>query len=435
MNDYQIETLYLLNQMKQFKAQVDAYKITNHHLQEANQELLEDSKLLKIITNSSNDLILRHAPDGEILFASPSCINFTGFLPSEIVGKYIYDFIEDENGDFELELQKQLQLQNNSAKTFRFKMRHKQGEPVWVETRRRVIAGNTDAIYKEVINWISDVSEEMVAEENLKDVFKELYSKKAFLTDLIEHQSQLLLQSKVNEKKIEELSLLKDRIISIIAHDLRNPFGNLMGITEIIMDRHDSMTKDEIMLLCEDVHTSVRKANSLLQDLVNWSASHKTEFKVKSEVFNLKEMVDCCFEIYVSGIKAKNLQTINEIPNSIEFNTDPNILATVLRNIISNAIKFSKKGGTVTTKLCSSETKHYIEIIDEGLGMTDEEVSIINHHHSLQSKAGTMKELGTGLGIFIILELLPRIKGRLSVESEVDKGSVFRIEFDKNLVG
>lgn len=432
MYDYQIETLFLLNQLKQLKAQVDEYKVTIDHLQEANQELLEDSKLLKIITNSSKDLILRHAPDGEILSASPSCINLMGYLPSEIVGKYIYDFIEDKTGDFDFELQKQ--LKNNSVKTFRFKMKHKLGEPVWVETKRRVITGNTDAIYKEVINWISDVSEEMATEENLKDVFKELHSKKAFLTDLIEHQSQLILQSKVKEKKIEELNLLKDRIISIIAHDLRNPFGNLMGITKIIMDEHESMTKDEVMVLCESVHNSVRKANYLLHDLVNWSASHKTEFKVKDDVFSLKEMIDGCFGIYVTGIKAKHLQVVNEIPDSIECNTDPNILATVLRNIISNAIKFSKKGGTVTAKLCSSETKHCIEIIDEGVGMTPEEVSIINHHHSLQSKAGTMKELGAGLGILIILELLPKIKGRLSVESEVDKGSVFRIEFDKNMI-
>lgn len=432
MYDYQIETLFLLNQLKQLKAQVDEYKYTIDHLQEANQELLEDSKLLKIITNSSKDLILRHAPDGEILSASPACINLIGYLPSEIVGKYIYDFIEDETGNFELELEKQ--LKNNSVKTFRFRMKHKLGHSLCVESKRRVVQRNTDAIFKEVINWISDVSEEMEAEESLKDVFKELNSKKAFLTDLIEHQSQLILQLKVKENKIEELGLLKDRIISIIAHDLRNPFGNLLGITEIVMEEHDSMTKDEIMVLCENVHSSVRKANSLLQDLVNWSASHKTEFKVKKEVFNLKEMIDECFEIYISGVKAKHLKVINEIPDSLEFNTDPNILATVLRNIISNAIKFSKKGGTVTAKLCSDETKHCIEIIDEGVGMTEEEVSIINHHHSLQSKVGTMKELGTGLGILIILELLPKIKGRLSVVSEADKGSVFRTEFDKNLI-
>ncbi|MDZ7766015.1 MAG: PAS domain-containing sensor histidine kinase [Melioribacteraceae bacterium] len=366
MYDYQIETLFLLNQLKQLKAQVDEYKYTIDHLQEANQELLEDSKLLKIITNSSKDLILRHAPDGEILSASPSCINLMGYLPIEIVGKYIYDFIEDETGDFELELQKQ--LKNNGVKTFRFKMKHKLGEPVWVETKRRVVTGNTDAIYKEVINWISDVSEEMESEEKLKEVFKELHSKKAFLTDLIEHQGHLLLQSKVKENKIEELNLLKDRIISIIAHDLRNPFGNILGITEVIMDEQDLMTKDEIIVLCENVHTSVRKGNALLQDLVNWSASHKTEFKIKNEIINLKDLVDGCFEIYITGVKAKHLQTINEVPDSVEFNTDPNILATVLRNIISNAIKFSKKGGTVTAKLCSSETKHCIEIIDEGIG-------------------------------------------------------------------
>lgn len=432
MYDYQVETLLLLNQLKELKSEIEEYKIAVEHLEDANLQLIEDSKLLNIITNSSKDLILRHAPDGEILFASPSSINIIGYLPKDLVGKNIYDFIDEDIEEFDTQLQKQ--LKNNNIKTIRFKIKHKYGDSIWVESKRKVLEKNKNGLYKEVINWICDISEDIQNEENLKDMFRELTSRKSFLSELSDHQSQTIMQLKIRQRKFEELNKLKDRIIAIIAHDLRNPFNNILGITEIVMEEHDSLSKEEILSLCEGVHYSVIKANALLENLVTWAASNQTQISAKKEPVNVKKIVDSCFEIHFSNIKVKEIEIINEIPENLEFKTDPNILSTVLRNLISNAIKYSKKKGMVKVQFTEVEDSYYIDVIDNGVGMTKEDVERINQHYQVESKMGTLQEGGSGLGIAMIMELLPRINGKLFVESELEEGSKFTIEFDKSSV-
>jgi len=426
MYNYQLETLFLVNQVNQLKSKVEENEATINYLQELNDDLTDQSKLLNTIVSNSRDLILRHAPDGEILFASPSCLNITGFLANELIGNNIFNLVYKEDlSDFESIWQHESALR--SVKTVRFRIVHKYKGPRWVEAKRKILERNNGQIYREVISWVSDIESEIKREEGIVNLLNELNNQKSTLNELSDLQSRTILKLKKKEREIMELNRFKNRIISIVAHDLKNPFGTLQNMTEMIMGDHDSLTIDDLNSICEHVHYSVVKANTLLEDLVNWAQHQSTKVEVKFEEIELKRLIDDSWQIYKPGINRKQLEIINMVTENRNIYSDKNILATVLRNIISNAVKYSKIGGKIIIKNHQDDMYELIEIEDEGIGMNQEDVYKINNLFSPASKLGTLDEKGSGIGLMIISELLPKINGILSVESKIGTGTTFQV--------
>lgn len=426
MYDYQIETLFLINQLNQLKTKVDEYEATIDYLQRINEQLSENSKLLNIVVSNSKDLILRHAPDGEILFASPSSLILTGYLASELLGKNIYNLVYHEDiPEFESILNKQISL--NSLQNIRFRIHHKHKGIVWVESKRKVLQRNNSEIYKEVINWISDISDEVKREESIISLLKEMNSKKTAMSELSDHQSRTIMQLKMKEQDYKELNKLNSRILSIVAHDLKNPFNSLQSMTEMYMENHESLSADDLNSVCESVHYSVIKANTLLDNLLTWSQNHTDNFNVEINEIELNELLEQCWKIYSPSIQRKQIEIVNLVSKSIFINSDQNILATIIRNIISNAIKYSSVNGKIFLNYSSSNQYDIISIKDEGIGMSRDEVLKLNSFSSIKSKLGTMNEKGSGLGLLMVSELLPKLNGILHVESNEDIGSTFEI--------
>jgi two-component system sensor histidine kinase/response regulator len=219
----------------------------------------------------------------------------------------------------------------------------------------------------------------------------------------------------------------KDLFFSIISHDLKAPAQHLISLSELACkntkDQY-SANADKINLL---MHDSAKKHYELLNNLLDWS---KTQFTANHSIKTACNLYDLIDEIILSQnekLKEKNILILNQVEKSLVIQTNENILNTVFRNIISNAIKFTPECGQI---LCSSYLKdNSIDIIfkDNGIGMSQTTINNLFDIKYIRSLRGTHKEIGTGIGLILCKEILDKINGKIAVISEENIGSSFII--------
>ena len=237
---------------------------------------------------------------------------------------------------------------------------------------------------------------------------------------------------KTAKTKLTELNNNKDKFFSIIAHDLRNPFLGFSKLTEYIHNEFDNLSREELREMIGDIYKSADKLNKLLENLLAWSRIQLGKIDIRKEEYNLRKIVDMNVGVFESNAAAKNITVINDVDDDISIVTDLQMINTVIRNIFSNAIKFSDVFGKV---MISSEKMHnslLLRIDDYGIGMDKEEVSKLFSIDTQTIKTGTAGESGTGLGMILTKELLDKLEYKISVKSEVDKGASFIIEIPYN---
>jgi signal transduction histidine kinase len=228
-----------------------------------------------------------------------------------------------------------------------------------------------------------------------------------------------------SEQQLKELNATKDKFFNIVAHDLKNPFTSLLGSSELLFDNIDSLGKNEISQLATILNDSAKSGYAILQNLLDWSRSQTGLLKINPEVFSLKKQVEeimCNMELFCSN---KKITIISEIGEAIAVYADKNMTNTVLRNLISNALKFSYRKGKII--IGANTIEGYVEIYvrDFGTGISVEEIDMLFRIDSKFSAPGTEKEQGTGLGLKLCREFVEKQGGRIWVESEVNKGSCF----------
>jgi len=165
---------------------------------------------------------------------------------------------------------------------------------------------------------------------------------------------------------------------------------------------------------------------SMLENLLYWS-KHRMDNKVDISEFNISSLANSIIENIEQTLFTKNIRFSNNIDSSILLNTDENYLRIVLRNIISNAVKFTKDNGEISINYLLKNDKHQISIVDNGVGMSEEQAKNLFKTKSPVSNLGTNNERGTGIGLLISLELIKSLGGRIDVESKINEGSTFII--------
>ncbi|SEA14039.1 Signal transduction histidine kinase [Flavobacterium gillisiae] len=228
----------------------------------------------------------------------------------------------------------------------------------------------------------------------------------------------------VQRDHLKDLNSAKDKFFKILAHDLKNPLSAIEGLTELMIEDDASLDETEKMLFLKSINESAHKASSILNELFIWAISQETILKTKSIVlFSL-----ISDEIKLLEIQAlhKKVSVIINVDTNISVDADENMLATVLRNLISNAIKYSNSHGeiAVTTK----EENGFVEVTikDDGIGMSQSEIKNIFTADFNKSKMGTANEEGHGLGLILCKEFIEKQGGKIWVQSIVDKGSEFK---------
>ena len=277
------------------------------------------------------------------------------------------------------------------------RMKHKEGNWIWVRDCGSVITRTNEGKPLMMFGTHSDISEQK----------------------RIEHE--ILLKN----EELQKLNATKDKFFSIIAHDLRSPFNSIVGFSELLLDQIRQKTYEGIENYAEIIKKSSGQAIKLLMNLMQWSRLQTGRMEIIPEYF---EMVDLVNEVALFIHETSHQKGIihNKIlPENATVYADKNMISTVLRNLYSNAVKFSHPGGTVTITAEEQQNELTISVNDTGVGIEKTRIDKLFLLDESNSTVGTRNEKGTGLGLILCKEFVDKNEGKIWVESEVGKGSTF----------
>ncbi len=240
--------------------------------------------------------------------------------------------------------------------------------------------------------------------------------------------SEILAQ----KNKLAELNKTQNTLLKIIAHDLRNPFNVLIGFSDALLKLWDSMDEKEKLDLIQDINLASKNSFLLLENLLDWAINKIGGKEVQPENIKLKKFIEDC----IGGLRIyadkKNIKINILIDDDTEITADYNMLNTVIRNIFSNSIKFAQFGGNITIKSTNNDDEYVtIEIIDDGIGMSEDLINKKLNQDDFETLAGTNNEKGSGLGLMLCKELVSKNKGKFNIHGEKGVGTTVSISMPK----
>ncbi|MFP4425727.1 MAG: response regulator [Spirochaetaceae bacterium] len=229
------------------------------------------------------------------------------------------------------------------------------------------------------------------------------------------------------KKQAEELTRAnasKDRFFSILAHDLRGPFGGLLNATELLATSAEAMTPSQIRDMAHSVHGSARQTYELLEKLLEWSRLQNNTIRPEPSEFDLALAVRETAEIYETSLAEKSI-TLQLDLRETEIRADRYMFETTIRNLLNNAIKFTPDGGTIRVESDLVDGRARVGVIDTGMGMDEETVEHLFDVGRSSRREGSRGETGSGLGLLLVSEYVEKNQGTIEVRSEEGKGSSF----------
>jgi len=287
------------------------------------------------------------------------------------------------------------------------------------------------------IEWIDTKKVMLLTSIDITEVKK---TQKEYIQQSKEFEDALQKLTHQNEhinKQSEELKVsgaIKDTMFSIIAHDLRGPVGNITTALDIIRDDIDELTKDEMLEIIKPLRNSAGAAYNLLVNLLFWAKNESGEtFFIKDEIL-LNDIIDDVLTLFGPNIETKNINLTDNTDKEYFISADEHMVNTIIRNLVSNAVKYTKETGNIilnTKETTGKNGKQFVKfsVEDDGIGISDENISKIFNSKEFFSTYGTNKEKGTGIGIILIKDFIEKHKGYLEIESESNKGTKISVFF------
>ena len=248
----------------------------------------------------------------------------------------------------------------------------------------------------------------------------------------IEAQKAEILEK---NKELNDLNSSKDKFFSIIAHDLRNPFNAITGLTEVLLMGTHEGNAEKTRSTLEHIHGSSQQAHELLENLLLWARSHTRTIAFQPESLNLRSMVEETIDLVGVLATRKNISIKTEFGDCSGISGDRNMIHTVIRNLLTNALKFTSHGGEVRLILKSTDGHCSLEVRDSGVGIPPDRLKDIFSIDTSHKTKGTDREPGTGLGLILCKEFVEGHGGRIVVASEQGKGSTFTVILPKSEPG
>ncbi len=349
----------------------------------------------KSIIENLTDIYYRADITGKLVMASPSCLKSFGYSSmDEVIGQNLEIIYKDpaERSRFI-----QLLKQNGKVKNYRTVLSRSDGSEIYVETTANILL-DKEGNYEGVEGIVRDITDRLQAEKALTE----------------------------SEGSLREINATKDKLFSIIAHDLKSPFTSILGFSELLSNNLRKYSLEETNEYIDYINTSAKNTLALLENLLAWAKSQTGQLiyrPVKLEIFDVAREIIAVFD---ATAKIKNISLVNHPSNRIELITDQNILQTVLRNLVSNAIKYSFSNGKVGVESRKTGNMIEIQVTDEGIGIDKElQDSLFRIDKNIVMR-GTANEKGSGLGLLICKELVEKLGGQIWVESEKGRGSMFK---------
>lgn len=262
----------------------------------------------------------------------------------------------------------------------------------------------------------NEPDDEKAAIRNLKLRLKELEEINSHLEKVSEDQS----------KKLAEVVETNSKFLSIIAHDLRSPFSSILGVLELLKDSYYEYNIKEVEKYIRMATNSATGTLNLLDNLLSWTSAQNKATFINPVKIDLYELIIEEFESITPAATHKLLSLNHSIPPRLFLAADIEMVKTILRNLISNAIKFSYIGGEI--RVSASEDKQFVEITieDNGIGISQKDQKELFIKNEVHSTRGTNNEFGTGLGLILCKEFVEKHGGKILIESEAGKGTKVR---------
>ncbi|MFC2110994.1 ATP-binding protein [Bacteroidota bacterium] len=345
---------------------------------------LVDNSLVGIYISQNN----------QIKFCNQQFSRIFGYTNAEeLYDKNIFELI---NEDYHLKVREEINFRrlNSNSSNFSIQGIKKDGSNFYFEVFSQIIQfSGESAIHGSII----DITEKKLFQDRLKE----------------------------SEQKLKDLIRTKENFYSIIAHDLKNPFNTIVGFSNLIIDEINEMSKDEIFEVVQMINKTGVETMNLLINLLDWSRTQTGSLKLNPTFFDINEILELNLQLLFSQATNKEIEIYTDIPEPTVVYADKNIVNTILRNLISNAIKYTHKSGEIEINAQNREKDVEISIIDNGIGITEEIKSKLFTLDLEKTIDGTNNEKGTGLGLMICKEFVEKSNGKISVKSEAGKGSTF----------
>lgn len=357
------------------------------------EKLHESEKRYKIITENTLDIVFALDKKGTIVYMNKSVFDILGYENEDVIGTSFTKFVPKKAiPQYFLKL-KDVFLQKE-IHNFQTQIYSKEGKLMDVEINGKLVTQENELM---ALGTIRDVTEKKLVEKKLLS----------------------------NNKELKELNATKDKFFSIIAHDLKNPFNAILGFSQILNEEINDENYLEAKKYSSIIYQSSKRAMDLLKNLFEWSLSHTGKMVFSPEYFELARLIDEVITLLSDVAKQKSI-VIKKTTFPISFvYADKNMISTVLRNLISNAIKFTDLNGEIVISIAKQEGEIIISVEDNGIGIAKDRMVKIFQIDKNISTQGTQNELGTGLGLILCKEFVDQHNGRIIVKSKVGKGSKF----------
>ena len=250
----------------------------------------------------------------------------------------------------------------------------------------------------------------------------------------ITEQKKMLEALRESEAKLKELNATKDKFFSIIAHDLKSPFNSILGFSQLLVEQTRDEGLDNIGRYAEIILHSSQKALDLLMNLMEWSRTQTGKIEFNPSYFDLADLVKEVKQLFNVTAEQKSIHISLVLPSQYMVYADQAMISTVLRNLISNAVKFTMPEGEINVAIEEKKSKFMISVTDTGTGIAKENVKKLFQIDENYTMPGTMNEKGTGLGLILCKEFVEKHGGEISVKSKEGEGSTFYFTIPRKLV-
>lgn len=245
-----------------------------------------------------------------------------------------------------------------------------------------------------------------------------------YLRRVNESKKNTELLSRQNAE-LQEANTTKEKFLSIIGHDLKNPFNSVLGLSNLIIDQWKSLDEEERYQITNEINSSSQSIYELLDNLLIWSRTQNNNTQKVPEIFDLNESILQIYEIFRNQATFKNINVRLEISGVKRVFADPNMISTVIRNLLSNSLKFTHDGGQIVLQTEQKADMVEFSISDNGKGILPEDLKRIFEDKGHKTTKGTANETGSGLGLLLAKDFIQQNNGIIWVESKPGKGSLF----------
>ena len=359
---------------------------------QALRALKENEERFRFMAEGISDIISLHSPsiDAVIQYISPAVEQVLGVPPSLFIGHSPAEFMIESHtlGAFHEPILRILAKESQNE-TVEYKFSPSKQE-IWIETSIKPMLGSDGRIIKLVAI------------------------------------SRDTTHRKKTEQQLREVSVMKDKFLSIIAHDLKNPFNTLLGFSTLLKDNADHYPVEKIKDFAKDIYEAALGGANLLEELLAWAMIQSERITASPDTYNLYENSKEVFELANIQAAAKHILLINNIPIDIMVYADKRMDSTVLRNLISNALKFTPSGGIVRVSAKRTQNAIEVTVSDTGEGIPEQDIPKLFRIDVKPSEIGTSSEKkGTGLGLILCQEFVKKNGGTITAKSVFGQGAEF----------